>query len=59
METAEEYMNALVKSDFRLELNEKTVPEIIVHFTKEKVSEILNRLNIGPIDIYWEVSNIV
>jgi hypothetical protein len=59
METAEEYMNKLVKSDFRLELNEKTVPEIIVHFTKGKVSEILNRLNIDPIDIYWEVSNIV
>lgn len=59
METAEEYVNNLTQSNPKIILNEKTVPEIMVSFTKERVTEILTRMGVDPLEIYWELENIV
>ena len=57
METAEEYVNNLTKANVKI--NEDTVPEIMVSFTKERVTEILTRMGVDPLEIYWELENIV
>ena len=59
METAEEYVNNLTQSNSKIILNEKTVPEIMVSFTKKRVTEILTRMGVDPLEIYWELENIV
>lgn len=59
METAEEYMNSLVNAPINLELSEETVPEIMVDFTKMRVLEILQRIGLDPLEIYWELEKIV
>ena len=57
METAEEYVSNLTKANVKI--NEDTVPEIMVSFTKERVTEILTRIGLDPLEIYWELENIV
>ena len=57
METAEEYVNNLTQANVKI--NEDTVPEIMVSFTKERVTEILTRMGVDPLEIYWELEQIV
>lgn len=59
METAEEYVDNLTQSNSKIILNEETVPEIMVSFTKKRVTEILTRMGVDPLEIYWELENIV
>ena len=59
METAEEYVNFLINTPINMKLNKDTVPEIMVDFTKNKVLEILKRIGLDPLEIYWELENIV
>ena len=59
MKTAEEYVNFLINAPINMELNKDTVPEIMVDFTKDKVLEILKRIGLDPLEIYWELENIV
>ena len=59
METAEEYVNFLINAPINMELNKDTVPEIMVDFTKDKVLEILKRVGLDPLEIYWELEQIV
>ena len=63
METAKRYISPLTKANFKsgikTKLNEDTVPEIMVSFTKERVTEILTRMGVDPLEIYWELENIV